>query len=584
METNNEINKKQKNLKDKKNKIKKNILKKFYENGNMIEDSQLLRNIHKLLNENIETEEIEENTRSVNIRHPIKKNILEKIKNKINRDIKSYKKYATNQFRQNPSKNNFCNNNIIFNELNSLSFNSYNNKYTRKIVTNYVSSIHKSEILNQIYYNYILGGTINICIKLLNTNKTEIDRLFNEINNRVLKNIFENLNTYNNFNNVSLPICIKNEFPYLSYIFFYLIPRSRRIIEFIKNKDNIYIPWYGKISTFVRNSNVTTYHPFNMKRFINYNRLDIILNNIMNNRIKNVQNLTHMYSYQIENNGLFSELDYCILSNLKFNQENIEKICPINNLIKRKISFKKYTINLDIPDDFFYNTNLLDIYNELKKKTFMFITFFTYDNEPKRLEYIVKNNKNYNKDISLLKNAYGDGYSAFSQYLGSFNEISYNNNRYRILIILSYCLSLLKSRDNRNNIFPTIENDIDKIKKIIIIFYYLLNYSASFLLGTASIAEISLFTLWDTYINIDGNEPLILNQNTMIDVEALSLPFSEFYNNCFNQEIDRNKYTPYFINKEKNILNLHYFNSKKCESCENNSCINNTCMKSCAIM
>ena len=66
-----------------------------------------------------------------------------------------------------------------------------------------------------------------------------------------------------------------------------------------------------------------------------------------------------------------------------------------------------------------------------------------------------------------------------------------------------------------------------------------------FILGTASIAETSLYILWDVYINIEGNKPLILNPNTMIDVEVLSLQFTDFYNNCFNN--DNSKYTPYIM-------------------------------------
>lgn len=34
----------------------------------------------------------------------------------------------------------------------------------------------------------------------------------------------------------------------------------------------------------------------------------------------------------------------------------------------------------------------------------------------------------------------------------------------------------------------------------------------------------------------------------MLDVEALSLPFTEFYHNCLNKESNSNtKYTPYLI-------------------------------------
>ncbi len=56
--------------------------------------------------------------------------------------------------------------------------------------------------------------------------------------------------------------------------------------------------------------------------------------------------------------------------------------------------------------------------------------------------------------------------------------------------------------------------------------------------GTASIAEMSLYSLWKYYIGI----PLNINQNVLLDIEVLTLPFSIFYFNCFNGE---NRYLLY---------------------------------------
>jgi hypothetical protein len=165
-----------------------------------------------------------------------------------------------------------------------------------------------------------------------------------------------------------------------------------------------------------------------------------------------------------------------------------------------------------------------------------------HDNEPKRLEYFVQKYDKYYKYINFLQNAINE-----PKYSASFNNNMGNqNNFYIILIILSYCLHTLKYKYIRDNILLDLSNDMDKIKKIIIIFYYLFIYLMLFSMGTASIAEISLFTLWETYVNIDGNNPLTLNQNTMIDVEVLSLPFSKFYINCIRQEFEGDIYTPYF--------------------------------------
>jgi hypothetical protein len=61
--------------------------------------------------------------------------------------------------------------------------------------------------------------------------------------------------------------------------------------------------------------------------------------------------------------------------------------------------------------------------------------------------------------------------------------------------------------------------------------------------GSASIAEISMHALLKKYLN--PNVRLVINPKTMLDVEALCLPFIDFYNNCFNNT-DGTEYTPYF--------------------------------------
>ena len=58
--------------------------------------------------------------------------------------------------------------------------------------------------------------------------------------------------------------------------------------------------------------------------------------------------------------------------------------------------------------------------------------------------------------------------------------------------------------------------------------------------GTASIAELSLYTLSIYYLGSQIN----INKNVMLDVEALTLPFNIFYENCFKEE-PNNIYLPY---------------------------------------
>jgi len=102
------------------------------------------------------------------------------------------------------------------------------------------------------------------------------------------------------------------------------------------------------------------------------------------------------------------------------------------------------------------------------------------------------------------------------------------------LNILSYCLEVLQEKKCSSNDIP----------KYILIFYYLIIFLMPFYLGTATIAEILLYSLWEKYTD----SFIEINSSIMLDIEALTLPFNIFYNNCFN--------TPYLIIKEKNKQTL----------------------------
>ena len=57
-----------------------------------------------------------------------------------------------------------------------------------------------------------------------------------------------------------------------------------------------------------------------------------------------------------------------------------------------------------------------------------------------------------------------------------------------------------------------------------------------FSMGTASISEIFLYSLWKFYVGTR----LEIRQSIMLDVEALSNTFDDFYKNCFNHDEDEN--------------------------------------------
>jgi hypothetical protein len=199
------------------------------------------------------------------------------------------------------------------------------------------------------------------------------------------------------------------------------------------------------------------------------------------------------------------------------------------------LDYLEYKIYLDIEENFFINEELKEKYIILQRTSYMCIKYYTYNNKVKRFVYGFYNIR----DGKTIIPPNTEGY--FSNFLITLD------NRKCIIEILSYCLFLLKNNDKREKVYIDL-SDEDKIKKIIIMFYYLCIYLMCFIAGCASISEMSLFTLWDTFINIDGTKPLLINPNVMIDVEVLSLTFSKFYHNCFNEEPSTNeiKYTPYF--------------------------------------
>lgn len=441
------------------------------------------------------------------------------------------------------------NNENLLNDFKSFEKKIYNYKYTRQIVKNHVRN---NEIDKQKIYNYFFGGTVKLCSELLKRKNIE-DRLLKVLKKEEMqkKNFTKKENedrytrikslakkAYNKkeelykviimlnseYNKSDLYILkyivnyyknISNEINYLLYIFFYIIPSSRRLIKYIN--DDSTINNFGKLiilNTIDSIAKITILHNFNMERFVNYNRLNIILNKINKNNIE-----LNINEYLKDLSSLSTERDYNPLLN--------DNLFPIDfdiNLIK----LKQHIIILDIPIEIFDTIKLRQIYRCLRNKTNIKIQYFTYDNKVKRFVYGFKRES----DNDLLK-YHHDASAGFCNNMGK-KEVFYDNIN-NILIILSYCLSKLRS-----------SIDIILKKKFIIIFYYLIIYWTPFIAGTSSIAEMYLYTLWNTYIK----KPLTINQNIMLDIEALSSSFTTFYDNCFNKN-KNDIYTPFLIIEKK---------------------------------
>lgn len=207
--------------------------------------------------------------------------------------------------------------------------------------------------------------------------------------------------------------------------------------------------------------------------------------------------------------------------------QNLLRVLEIDNILKIKTNKKnEYSINKnnDNYNQFFtyhyhiyFNVNTLIPWYNINKNIYM-----------SNVLYIKKSNKSLNLRMS---------------HLGNYSDEL--NTRIYFLNILAYCLERLYFKD------ITIENT----KEYIIIFYYIIVLLMPFERGTSSIAEILLYSLWEKYIG----SKIYINENVMLDVEALMLPFSIFYNNCFNKESE-NIYTPYIFEEdnscEQQIINL----------------------------
>ena len=83
----------------------------------------------------------------------------------MNIEIKKYidEKINLKEF-DSPNQTKYILNNYLNEQIKSFNFRTYNDKYSRKIVKNFVNN---SKIINQKYFNYIVGGTINLCKNLL---------------------------------------------------------------------------------------------------------------------------------------------------------------------------------------------------------------------------------------------------------------------------------------------------------------------------------------------------------------------------------------------------------------------------------
>lgn len=189
---------------------------------------------------------------------------------------------------------------------------------------------------------------------------------------------------------------------------------------------------------------------------------------------------------------------------------------------------------------FFYGSNYKnhgfpDLFTKMNGKVHPLI-MDRFDNYILRLIY---NNSMYdNKKINP------HCVSASCVFFKKSNE-KYGINRRFSYISTNYSLAEnIESRVNTLNLILELFTNLDtgiittieEKKKCIVEIYYYIMILMPFALGTASIAEMFLYSLWKFYIGTR----LEIRQSIMLDVEALTNNFDVFYNNCFNHDDNEN--------------------------------------------
>ncbi len=178
------------------------------------------------------------------------------------------------------------------------------------------------------------------------------------------------------------------------------------------------------------------------------------------------------------------------------------------DFLDKKVPGKYHLLSMKRFDNYMirFIYNYLKYQKQKKEEEYDFIS----------VSFVIKENEDnpniIDRDRSFIKNNYDTDDTIF--------------NRVNTLKIILKNFENLEIKDR---------NISNKIKDIISIYYYII-ILMPFQLGTAAIAEIFLYSLWKFYIK----SSLTINQNIMLDIEALSNTFDIFYINCLNRDSEEN--------------------------------------------
>ena len=353
------------------------------------------------------------------------------------------------------------------------------NNFSRKIVKNYSNK-------NQFVYNYIVSCSINKIITYLELKKNVFRNKINDILKiPSLQDIKITIN-----NKIRKELKFKEYYYKLIYIFFYYLGFQRQIIHMLQENFNNssfrnYIKDRKKFGIlnndiFIFDGSLIMDHPLLMPRFENYyDRLTYNLNKLSN----------ELHNIKI----------YLVFPrDLVYFYEESKNIFILINYFPNDLSVSYISNKTNNLESRIYLLNLLCYCL-------------------KRLDEL----KNYQDNLSLNVSVNRPNQTNFN----FFNVKNINSN---------------PQSSNRNLNYDT---NISLRKDYILLFYYVFIFLMAFMSGTASIAEIGLYSLWKFYIG----ENLKINNNILLDVEAMTTNFDTFKNNCFNIDPEQPEYTPYLI-------------------------------------
>lgn len=456
--------------------------------------------------------------------------------------------------------------------------------YSVKKITNHISS-------DQDVYDYIMKYTIKKATILLSLDNSifidALDKLFSDNSKeKYFSGIIYNIKNIINDTKYNIN---KGYFQKLIYIFFYYLGLKRSFIEFIKFN---YKNWNTE-KGFFNFRNTFKYYMNSEFKYDKY-KFGLIDKSFFEIKIKKdyldkVKNILINYPLEDSSESLCGMSHSFLMKRLFYNyyQRLYNNITHIINSIDNKDIMNIYYKVFSSDDKYylcpyiliFFNidiNNMPDVEILIDKKhiknIFLRIELpFIFNIENKNID-ILKNKKTNSKKNLLYKNLKLNIIENLEKFLCP--KIIDERNNIRIQKIsespspsssLGNVSTKLESRIYFLNIMSQILEELDKLKKLklnisihsklikkyILMFYYIFIMLMPFHGGTASIAEMALYSLWEYYLE----EDLFLNQNIMLDVEVLTLPFHLFYNNFFEKDSFNDEYTPYYDNnKSKPII------------------------------